>query len=260
MTLVAEIEAPGCRQGAAAVSQAGAPRLRRVVAAVPDGSASGSIESPPESPAAMETQPGEFTRFTMPYRFALDEVTTKLRILQEEFSEFHDHNPIEHVLARLKSPASIIAKARRLGCAMEFGEIERHVQDIAGVRVVCSFVADVFTMFELLTSHPDIAVVDVDDYIALPKPNGYRSLHATLTVPVLQSSGIRDVFVELQFRTVAMDSWASIEHKLLYKYEGRVPDTLADELRLASEEAWALDERMEHLRQQVEQVARRGRT
>jgi putative GTP pyrophosphokinase len=203
----------------------------------------------------MATQPGEFTRFTMPYRFALDEVSTKLKILREEFNEFHDHNPIEHVLSRLKSPASIIAKARRLGCAMEFEEIERHVRDIAGVRVVCSFVTDVYTMFELLASHPDIAVLDVDDYIAQPKPNGYRSLHATLKVPVLQSSGIRDVFVELQFRTVAMDSWASIEHKLFYKYDGLVPETLADELRLASEEAWTLDERMEHLRREVEQAA-----
>jgi putative GTP pyrophosphokinase len=234
-----------------------------VVAAVPDGSASGSIESPAEpsapapaeSPAVMETQPGEFTRFTLPYRFALDEVTTKLNILREEFNEFHDHNPIEHVLSRLKSPASIIAKARRIGCAMEFDEIERHVLDIAGVRVVCSFVSDVYTMFQLLSSHPDIVVLEVEDYIAHPKPNGYRSLHATLTVPVLQSGGIRDVFVELQFRTVAMDSWASIEHKLLYKYDGHVPDTLADELRLASEEARLLDERMERLRQEVERAA-----
>ena len=206
----------------------------------------------------MATQPGEFTRFTMPYRFALDEVTTKLKILREEFNEFHDHNPIEHVLSRLKSPASIIAKARRIGCAMEFDEIERHVRDIAGVRVVCSFVTDVYTMFELLTSHPDIAVLDVDDYISQPKPNGYRSLHATLTVPVLQSGGIRDVFVELQFRTVAMDSWACIEHKLFYKYDGLVPPTLADELRLASEEARTLDERMERLRQEVEQAAKGG--
>lgn len=203
----------------------------------------------------MATQPGEFTRFTMPYSFALDEVTTKLKILREEFNEFHDHNPIEHVLARLKSPASIIAKARRIGCAMEFDEIERRILDIAGVRVVCSFVADVYTMFELLTSHPDIAVLDVEDYISAPKPNGYRSLHATLTVPVLQSGGIRDVVVELQFRTVAMDSWASIEHKLLYKYDGRVPETLADELRLASDEARTLDERMERLRQEVERAA-----
>lgn len=203
----------------------------------------------------MATQPGEFTRFTMPYSFALDEVTTKLKILREEFNEFHAHNPIEHVLARLKSPASIIAKARRIGCAMEFDEIERRILDIAGVRVVCSFVADVYTMFELLASHPDIAVLDVEDYIVQPKPSGYRSLHATLTVPVLQSGGIRDVVVELQFRTVAMDSWASIEHKLLYKYDGHVPDTLADELRLASEEARTLDERMERLRQEVERAA-----
>ncbi len=209
------------------------------------GAASGAPEGV-ESP--METQPGEFTRFMMPYRFALEEVTTKLKILREEFNEFHDHNPIEHVLARLKTPASIISKAAKIGCSMEFDEIERRIRDIAGVRVVCSFVSDVYTMFDLLTSHPDIVVVDVDDYIASPKPNGYRSLHATLTVPVLQSDGLRDVFVEVQFRTAAMDSWASLEHKLFYKYGGQVPDDVAHELHLAAENARTLDERMQHLR------------
>lgn len=216
------------------------------------GSASGGPQ-PFESP--METAPGEFTRFVMPYGFALDEVTTKLKILREEFNEFHDHNPIEHVLARLKTPASIIGKAARLGCSMEFDEIERHVRDIAGVRVVCSFVSDVYTMFDLLTSHPDVAVVDVDDYITSPKPNGYRSLHATLTVPVLQSDGIRDVYVEVQFRTAAMDSWASLEHKLFYKYDGHVPEALAHELRLAAENARTLDERMQHLRTELARAA-----
>jgi putative GTP pyrophosphokinase len=204
----------------------------------------------------MATEPGEFTPFTMPYRFALDEVTTKLNILREEFNEFHDHNPIEHVLARLKTPASIIDKAGRVGCALEFTEIEEHIRDIAGVRVVCSFVSDVYTMFDLLTLHPDIGVSDVDDYIAQPKPNGYRSLHATITVPVLQSHGIRDVFVEVQFRTAAMDSWASLEHKLFYKYDGRVPDEVLDELRLAAENARTLDDRMQRLRAEV---ARAGR-
>jgi putative GTP pyrophosphokinase len=206
----------------------------------------------------METQPGEFTRFTMPYRFALEEVTTKLNILREEFNEFHDHNPIEHILARLKSPGSIIDKARRLGCAMEFDQIEQCVRDIAGVRVVCSFVSDVYTMFELLTSHPDIAVTDVDDYITSPKANGYRSLHATLTVPVLQSHGISDVFVEVQLRTAAMDSWASLEHKLFYKYDGHVPTALADELLLAAENAKTLDERMQRLRAEVARVTNGG--
>jgi len=202
----------------------------------------------------METRPGEFTRFTLPYRFALDEVTTKLKILREEFNEFHDHNPIEHVLARLKTPASIIDKARRIDCPLEFDDIERRVRDIAGVRVVCSFVSDLYTMFDLLTSHPDIDVSEVDDYITTPKPNGYRSLHATLSVPVLQSHGIRNVYVEVQFRTAAMDSWASLEHKLFYKYDGHVPDALAAELRLAAENAKTLDERMQALRAEVARV------
>jgi putative GTP pyrophosphokinase len=209
----------------------------------------GATASPNGS--SMATEPGEFTRFTMPYRFALDEVTTKLNILREEFNEFHDHNPIEHVLARLKTPASIIDKASRVGCALEFTAIEQHIRDIAGVRVVCSFVSDVYTMFDLLTLHPDIGVADVDDYIASPKPNGYRSFHATITVPVLQSHGIRDVFVEVQFRTAAMDSWASLEHKLFYKYDGHVPDEVLAELRLAAENARTLDDRMQRLRAEV---------
>ena len=202
----------------------------------------------------METQPGEFTQFMLPYRFALAEVTTKLDILRQEFNEFHDHNPIEHVLSRVKTPASIIAKAARLDCALEFDEIERHVRDIAGVRVVCSFVADVYAMFDLLTSHPDIPVADVDDYIAAPKANGYRSLHATLAVPVFRSGGISNVFVEVQFRTAAMDSWASLEHKLFYKYDGHVPAELAHELRLAAENAKTLDDRMQALRAEAARV------
>src|SRR5690348_14735941 len=102
----------------------------------------------------MQCLPAVVTRFALTYWFAIDEVTTKLKILREEFNEFHDHNPIEHVLARLKTPASIIDKARRIDCPLEFGEIERRVRDIAGVRVVCSFVSDLYTMFDLLTSHP----------------------------------------------------------------------------------------------------------
>src|SRR5690606_4686905 len=153
-------------------------------------------------------------RFSMVDVSAIDEITTKINILREEFGHLHDYNPIEHVNARLKSPQSILQKAKRRGCELSFDDIREHVRDIAGVRVICSFVSDVYTIFDMLTGQDDVTVVDVDDYIAAPKPNGYQSLHATVQVPVFLSGGPEQVYVELQVRTVAMDFWASLEHKI----------------------------------------------
>ena len=194
---------------------------------------------------------GEFTRFSMVYKFAMDEVTTKINILREEFSHLHDYNPIEHVNARLKNPQSIVAKARRRGCAMTFDGIRDEVRDIAGVRVVCSFVSDVYEIFDMFTSQTDVTVVEVEDYIATPKANGYQSLHAVVKVPVFLSQGAEDVYVEMQFRTVAMDFWASLEHKIFYKYDRDVPPMLLAELREAAETAARLDERMQRLHREV---------
>jgi putative GTP pyrophosphokinase len=191
------------------------------------------------------------TRFLMVYKFAIDEVTTKVNILREEFAHLHDYNPIEHVTARLKSPESIVRKAHRRGVALTVDGIRASIRDIAGVRVTCSFVSDVHTIFTMFSEQADITVVEVEDFIADPKPNGYQSLHAIVEVPVFLSGGPQHVPVEMQFRTVAMDFWASLEHKIYYKYDRDVPPELLDELRDAAETATRLDARMQRLHQEV---------
>lgn len=195
----------------------------------------------------LEPTQRDFTRFSMMYKFAIDEITTKINILREEFIHLHDYNPIEHVNARLKSPESIAAKARRRDVPLEFAAIRDNIRDIAGVRVTCSFVSDVYRIFEVFTAQTDIVVIDVEDYIATPKPNGYQSLHATVEVPVFLAAGPESVFVEMQFRTVAMDFWASLEHKIYYKYDREVPAALLDELKEAADTAARLDQKMQSL-------------
>lgn len=190
---------------------------------------------------------GELTRFLMPYKFAIDEVCTKLNVLRQEFAHLHDYNPIEHVTSRLKSVESIRAKAVRRGCGFEFEAIRATIFDIAGVRITCAFISDVYTLFDLFTRQHDISVVEIEDYIATPKANGYRSLHAIVEVPVYLSTGPLHVPVEMQFRTVAMDFWASLEHKIYYKYDRELPAALYDELCDAAATAAELDERMQRL-------------
>ncbi|MGO1434147.1 MAG: GTP pyrophosphokinase [Canibacter sp.] len=189
----------------------------------------------------------EVTRFLLPYKFAIEEICTKLNILKEEFTELGNYNPIEHVSSRLKSPESILAKIERRGLSGEMSEIRSNLTDIAGVRVVCSFITDVYHVFELLTQQDDITVLQIKDYIANPKPNGYRSLHVLLELPVFLSSGPVTTVVEVQFRTIAMDFWASLEHKIYYKYDREVPTDLIEGLREAADSAGELDSRMEWL-------------
>lgn len=193
----------------------------------------------------------DFTRFMLQYQFAVEEVTTKLSILREEFRLLHDYNPIEHVGSRVKSPESIISKVTRKGCAPSFDAIRTDITDIAGVRVTCSFTSDVYRLFDMLTTQSDISVHTVKDYIAHPKPNGYRSLHALVEVPVFLSDSVEHVMVEVQFRTIAMDFWASTEHKIFYKYKSTPPAGVLDQLSEAAETAHRLDSLMEDLHRQV---------
>ncbi|MEQ4547985.1 GTP pyrophosphokinase, partial [Nocardioides kribbensis] len=198
-------------------------------------------------------EPGQdFRRFMLEYKFGMEEIVTKLEILRDEFAHLHDYNPIENVSSRLKSPASLAEKMRRKGCDDgSLDSIRRTVTDVAGVRVTCSFLSDVRRVSDLLAEHRDLTVLEVRDYITTPKANGYRSLHALLEVPVFLSGGPVPVVVEVQFRTIAMDFWASLEHKIFYKYRQDVPRELLDGLAEAAETSYALDATMERLHHEV---------
>jgi putative GTP pyrophosphokinase len=193
----------------------------------------------------------EFSRFMLSYKFGMDEITTKVRILQEEFRHVHAYNPIEHVSSRLKTPESVLDKVQRKGCEPTFERIREEITDIAGVRITCAFVSDAYRVFDLLTGQQDVDVITVKDYIQRPKPNGYRSLHAIVEVPVFLSDGPVPVRVEVQFRTIAMDFWASLEHKIYYKYDKHVPSELLADLAEAATAAAKLDEDMERLHREI---------
>ncbi|MDI6912466.1 GTP pyrophosphokinase family protein [Nocardioides sp.] len=197
----------------------------------------------------------DFRRFLLEHRFGMDEIVTKLTILRDEFTHLRDYNPIESVSSRLKSPESLVEKMQRKGLVLDdrpsFDQIRATVTDIAGVRVVCSFVSDVYRVFDMLVEQEDVSTVEVRDYIAKPKPNGYRSLHALVEVPVFLSEGPVPVLVEVQFRTIAMDFWASLEHKIYYKYRRDVPAELLERLSDAADTAYALDSTMERLHEEV---------
>ncbi len=211
----------------------------------------------PVDPAAIEQARAlrdQFQRFLREYEFGMREVETKISILRDEFTHNHAYNPIEHVKSRVKTPDSIVDKVTRKGIQADFDTVRAEITDIAGVRVTCSFVSDVYRLFELLTAQDDVSVRTVKDYIAEPKENGYRSLHAIVEVPVFLSTGTVAVPVEVQFRTIAMDFWASLEHKIHYKFAGQVPAHLVQSLTEAAGTAGELDHRMERLHREVHAV------
>lgn len=196
----------------------------------------------------------EITRFMMMYKFALDAFETKIEILKEEFQFLHDYNPIEHTKTRLKSPESILNKISRKGCDISLSSIRENIKDIAGLRITCSFVTDIYRISDMLRKQSDLRILEVKDYILHPKPNGYQSLHLLVQVPVYMSDRKEDVYVEVQIRTIAMDFWASLEHKIFYKYNESVPPRLLQELKEAADSAAALDKRMERLHKEIEEI------
>lgn len=193
-------------------------------------------------------EPGaSLRRFLMVYEFGLLEMLTKVKILQEEMRLINGESPIEHIASRVKTIESLTAKAQRKGVPLTTASVQDSIHDIAGIRVVCSFVSDVYTVAEMLLSQPDVDLVIAKDYIADPKPNGYRSLHLIVDTPVHMSDRVATARVELQLRTVAMDFWASLEHKIFYKWHRHVPIALREELFEAARSASALDQTMQRL-------------
>ncbi|WP_144511911.1 GTP pyrophosphokinase family protein [Bacillus sp. FJAT-22090] len=191
------------------------------------------------------------TRLMLMYKFALAELETKIEILQEEFLMIHEYNPIEHTSSRLKSPESIIKKLSRKGKDISVNSIRENVKDIAGLRITCSFISDIYQIYEMLQNQSDLTILKVKDYIQHPKNNGYKSLHLLIEIPVFMSDSKELVTVEVQIRTIAMDFWASLEHKIFYKYDQFVPERLLKELKEAADSAYALDRKMERLHNEI---------
>lgn len=185
------------------------------------------------------------------YKCAIMEIETKFNVLNEEFSLRYDRNPINSVKSRLKSPKSIIEKLERNGYPFNTENIENNINDIAGIRVVCSFQSDVYMLAEALLKQDDIKLVVEKDYIKNPKPNGYRSLHLIVTVPIFLASEKRLMKAEIQLRTIAMDSWASLEHQIKYKKDNLITPDMENDLLRCSQLSCELDKKMDMLRQQV---------
>ena len=182
------------------------------------------------------------------YRCAMMEVETKLNVLNEEFSLHYDRNPINGMKSRLKSLFSIREKLLGRGLGLSVESIEENLNDIAGVRVVCSFTDDVYTLRDALLKQDDITLICEKDYIKNPKPNGYRSLHLIISVPIFLEHEKKSMKVEIQLRTIAMDTWASLEHQLRYKKDIEFSDEMAQELLHCANISAELDSRMDALR------------
>ena len=194
----------------------------------------------------------EFFSIQCRYSAAMKEVQTKLEILDAEFQMKHRRNPIHHIESRLKSIQSIMEKLRRKQFSVSMHSATENLTDIAGIRVICSYVQDVYTIAHLLTSQDDVHLREMRDYIRHPKANGYRSLHLIVEIPVFLQEGRMVIPVEVQIRTIAMDFWASLEHNLRYKAAGRVPEDICQELQEVGQDIAALDDKMQSIHDRIE--------
>lgn len=192
-----------------------------------------------------------WTEVNFTYTAALKQVQTKMEILNDEFQHVHRYNPIEHIKARIKTPESIVKKLKRHGYESTIGNMIQYVNDIAGIRVICSFTSDIYRIADMIREQKDIHILSVKDYITYPKASGYKSYHMLVSVPVYLSDRIVDTKVEIQIRTVAMDFWASLEHKMHYKFEGDAPEHIRNELIACAKLVADLDARMLSLNEEI---------
>lgn len=214
-----------------------------------------SIVSVPDLVQVPETMVGEarqFQELMMMYTCAIREVKTKLEVLNDELSVRNSRNPIEMIKSRVKKPLSILEKLQRRGLALSLESVVENLYDVAGIRVICSFVDDIYEVVEMLVRQDDITVIEVKDYIKNPKPNGYRSYHMIVEIPVFFSDRKKPMRVEVQIRTIAMDFWASLEHQLRYKKEMFESDEIGNELKSCAEVIAQTDSKMLEIRQKIE--------
>ena len=197
----------------------------------------------------------KFQELTLLYDAAIREVRTKLETLDREFNILYDSNPIHHIDSRLKSPASIVEKLTRKGFPVSIDSAEENLLDIAGVRIICNYIDDIYRVADMLTHQQDVELVHQKDYIKNPKPNGYRSLHLVVRIPVFLSNHTELIPVEIQIRTIAMDFWASLEHELHYK-SSTDTSALQDRLKRCAEQSAMLDLEMQAIYQEVNELQR----
>ena len=203
-------------------------------------------------------QAKEFQEAIMMYSCAIREVKTKLEVLNDELSIRNQRNPIEMIKSRVKKPLSIVEKLHRRNLPITLDSMINHLDDVAGIRVICSFVDDIYTVARMLVRQDDIRVIAVKDYIEHPKPNGYRSYHLILEVPVFFSDRKKDLRVEVQIRTIAMDFWASLDHQLKYKKDiGTAAEEIGEELRKCAEVIAKTDRHMLIIRKSIEAQSRK---
>lgn len=193
---------------------------------------------------------------TLVYNAALRQMETKMAILNDEFQHVHQYNPIEHIKARIKTPESIVKKLKRQGYESTIDNMVKYVNDIAGIRIICSFTSDIYRIADMISDQKDIRVIGVKDYITYPKASGYKSYHMIITVPVYLSDRIVDTKVEIQIRTVAMDFWASLEHKIHYKFEGDAPQHIREELVECARMVADLDAKMLSLNDEIIELSK----
>lgn len=189
------------------------------------------------------------------YNAALKEINTKIDILNDEFQHIYHYTPIEHIKSRIKTPTSIVNKLKKNSYETSVENMVKYVNDIAGIRIICSFTSDIYLIADMITKQSDLKVVSVKDYITHPKVSGYQSYHILVTVPIHLTQGIMDTIVEIQIRTIAQDFWASLEHKIYYKFEGNAPGYIRRELQECANIVSNLDQRMLSLNEKIQEFS-----
>ncbi len=198
----------------------------------------------PQRPEEIKEDVDSWEAVMFLYTSALKKVRTKMEILNDEFCHIHKYNPIEYIQSRIKTPESIVKKLRRDGHESTIANMVEYIHDIAGIRVVCSFTSDIYLIADMIRNQKDLTILSIKDYFSHPKENGYKSYHMLVSIPIYVANGPIDTKVEIQIRTIAMDFWASLEHKIYYKFEGNAPAYIYEELRECAEIVSNLDAKM----------------